>query len=111
MQLASLSSLDFRRLEAGKLAELTKSLTSIDLVGFPMLLIAFHCINLFGMKEEIAFFQNLIDDDLHSVGWSSGPGSGMPQAFTHIHLLMSLGVNATNSSCEKTWSFSCASTS
>jgi hypothetical protein len=23
--------------------------------------------------------------DLHSVGWSSGPGPGMPQAFTHIH--------------------------
>jgi hypothetical protein len=51
----------------------TKSLTSTDLAGFPMLLIAFHCINLFGMKGEIAFFQMSIDNDLHSVGWSSGP--------------------------------------
>jgi hypothetical protein len=57
---------------------LIKSLISIDFVGFLTLVSIFQDINGLGMKEDMAFFQNSRDVDLHEVGWSFRPGSGVP---------------------------------
>jgi hypothetical protein len=88
-----------------KLLALIKSLISTDFVGCPTFVSISQDINGLGMKKDTDFFQNSRDIDLHKVGRSFRPGLGVPKAFSHIHRLILLGVDAAKSSWENTWSF------
>jgi hypothetical protein len=68
-------------------AALIKSFTSLDLVGFPCRVPTFQQGNRsFGMKCEIAFFQNINEDARPCVGLLFGPGSGLSNGFMNNHL-------------------------